>query len=196
MPPRSWDVSDSSRYMLLWYVHTIHVIKVCNRPGHNSCTMVDRRYLLHISNSVVNAEQWIAIRLLSQNIKKNRNAHTYFSSPSILKTVHCAIISWQEKISQICLNYERTLGGICARAALYSVSIIFQQYILYAAAFSFLANWRAFRLCFLANFMFLMKLGSIPLSFIFFFTSGFLVGLRWFFLVWLWAVWFFDFAIL
>ena len=64
----------------------------------------------------------------------------------------------------------------------------------YAAAF--LAIWVLLRLCFLANFMLRTKLGSIPLSLCFCLVEGFLVGLRWFFLVWLCAVWFLDFAIL
>ena len=152
-------------------------------------------YYICISNSVVNAEQWIAIRLLSQDIyKKKRNAHICQVHPYLKRCIARSFLD--KKKSRKSVLIMNGLQGDSALAQLYSVSIIFQQYILYAAAFSFLANWRAFRLCFLANFMFLMKLGSIPLSFIFFFTSGFLVGLRWFFLVWLWAVWFFDFAIL
>ena len=88
-------------------------------------------------------------------------------------------------------SYIRTKQASCAFQ-------IWQSYNVYAyfAAAAFLAIWCAFRLCFLANFIFLKNLGSIPLTFILCLVEGFLVGLRWCFLVWLWLVWFFDFAII
>ena len=76
------------------------------------------------------------------------------------------------------------------------------------------AIWCLFRLCFLANFMFFKNLGSQPEKvefYIMLITSGilsspfmlmcllregFLSPLRWSFLLWLWAVWFLDLAIL
>ena len=62
------------------------------------------------------------------------------------------------------------------------------------AAYALVTGFLA--LCFLANFMFLKYLGSRPLFPTRSLGLGFLVGLRWFLRLWLWAVWFLDLAIL
>merc|ERR1712142_746305 len=50
-------------------------------------------------------------------------------------------------------------------------------------------------LCFFANRRFLKNFGSTPLSEGYLLRGGFLIPLRWFFTLWLRAVWFFDLAI-